>query len=219
MKSETGNRKSEIKPGPAVIIQEMIPGEDERLAYLCFYIGREGEPLGLFAGRKRRVLPPGLGSASLAESMADPRLTEVALRLLRAVKYKGLGGAEFKLDPRDGLYKLIEVNVRFGLWDSLGARCGVNLAHIAYRDALGLPVEPRLAWRTGVKWVSFQRDLEAFKLYRRQGKLSFWQWRRSLRGEKMWAVWARDDPRPFLRAFPRYLWERVGPRLGLKRKS
>ena len=201
---------------PAVIVQEMIPGEDERLVYCCFYIGRAGDPLGAFAGRKRRVLPPGLGSASFAESMDDPALTDVTLRLLRAVNYRGLGGVEFKLDPRDNTYKLIEFNARFGLWDALGARCGVNLAHIAWRDAQGLPVEPRLGCRTGVKWVSMQRDLSAFRLYRRQGKLTTWRWLRSLAGEKMWAVLAWDDLKPFLSSAPAYVWRLLAPRLGLR---
>jgi predicted ATP-grasp superfamily ATP-dependent carboligase len=200
---------------PQLIIQEMIPGGDECLLYFCFYLNREGEPLGVFAGRKTRVLPPSYGSASYVESMEDPALTEVALRFLRGVGYRGLGGMEFKRDPRDGLYKLIEVNVRFGLWDALGAQCGVNLAHIAYRDALGLPVEPKLHYRTGVKWVSFQRDLSAFKLYRRQRKLSTWQWLRTLAGEKMWAVFAWDDLAPFLKSAPGYVWERLAPRIGL----
>jgi len=208
-----GVRSAECGVKPGVIVQEMIPGEDDRLAYFCFYIGREGELLGAFAGRKCRVLPPGLGSASMAESMADPALSEAALRLLRAVNYRGLGGVEFKLDPRDNAWKLIEVNVRFGLWDSLGARCGVNLAHIAYRDALGERVEPRLRCRTGVKWVCVQRDLSAFRLYRGQGKLTTWRWLRSLAGEKMWAVLAWDDLAPFLSSAPAYLWGLVVNRI------
>ena len=218
LKSEIANRKSEICNAPAVIIQEIIPGEDERLVYFCFYMSRESEPLGVFAGRKTRVLPPGFGSASYVESMEDPALTEVALRLLRAVRYRGLGGVEFKLDPRDGVYKLIEFNVRFGLWDALSARCGVNLAHIAWRDALGLPVEPQLRYRTGVKWVSIQRDLSAFRLYRQQGKLTVGRWLRTLVGEKMWAVFAWDDLAPFLASAPGYVWERLAPRLGIGRK-
>lgn len=200
---------------PRLIVQEFIPGDDRRLVYACFYIGRDGEPLGLFQGRKCRVLPPGSGSASYVEAMHDPRLTEVCLELLRGVGYRGLGGLEFKLDPRDDTYKLIEFNVRFGLWDALGARCGVNLARMAYRDALGLPVAPRLRYRTGVKWVSFQRDLSAFKLYRRQRAMTTLAWLRTLWGETMWAVFAWDDLAPFLSTAPGYVWARLGPRLGL----
>ena len=212
-------RSASPGPGPKLIIQEFIPGDDDNLVYACFYVSREGEPLGLFAGRKCRVLPPGSGSASYVESMADPALTDVTLKLLRAVGYRGLGGVEFKRDPRDGVYKLIEFNVRFGLWDALGARCGVNLAYMAYRDALGLPVEPRLSHRTGVKWVSIERDLSAFKLYRRERGMTTAAWLRSLVGDKMWAVFAWDDLAPFLKRTPGYLWSRVAPRLGLAKRN
>ena len=204
---------------PKLIIQEFIPGDDENLVYACFCIGRDGTPLGLFAGRKCRVLPPGSGSASYVESMTDPALTDVTLRLLRAVGYRGLGGVEFKRDPRDGVYKLIEFNVRFGLWDALGARCGVNLALMAYRDALGLPVEPCLTHRTGVKWVSVERDLSAFKLYRRERGMTTLAWLRTLLGETMWAVFAWDDLAPFLSTAPGYVWDRLAPRLGLARRN
>ena len=201
---------------PKLIIQEYIPGDDENLVYACFYVGRDGTPLGLFAGRKCRVLPPGSGSASYVESMSDPALTDVTLRLLRAVGYRGLGGVEFKRDPRDGVYKLIEFNVRFGLWDALGARCGINLALMAYRDALDLPVEPQFRHRIGVKWVSIERDLSAFKLYRRERGMTTAAWLRTLVGEKMCAVFAWDDLAPFLKRTPGYLWSRVAPRIGLR---
>jgi predicted ATP-grasp superfamily ATP-dependent carboligase len=198
---------------PGLVVQELIPGSDERLVYFCFYLNREGAPLGIFAGRKLRVLPPGLGSASVAESMDDPELTRLSIDLLTKIGYRGLGGVEFKRDPRDGVYKLIEFNARFGLWDSLGARCGVNLAYIAYRDALGLSVEPRLWYRTGVKWISFERDAAAYNGYRKRNELTAVKWLRSLRGEKQWAVLAWDDPRPFLSSVPTYLWSRIAPRL------
>lgn len=204
---------------PRLIVQEFVPGDDRNLVYACFYIGRDGEPLGLFQGRKCRVLPPGSGSASYVESMQDPRLTEACLKLLGGVGYRGLGGLELKRDPRDDTYKLIEFNVRYGLWDALGAQCGVNLALMAYRDALGLPVEPRLVHRAGVKWVSFQRDLSAFKLYRRERGMSTAAWLRSLWGEKMWAVFAWDDLAPFLSTAPGYVWDRLAPRLGLARRN
>ena len=211
---------------PGVVIQDMIPGEDERLVYSCFYVSRAGELLGLFSGRKLRVLPPGRGSASFVESMEDPALTDATLELVHAVGYRGLGGIEFKLDPRDDTYKLIEVNVRFGLWDALGSRCGSNLAYIAYRDALGLPVQPALRHRTGVKWISIKRDWEAFDLYREQGLLTTTQWLWSLRGKKTGAVFAWDDPKPAVTSTSRWLrgrlpglWRRLASSLGLRKRK
>lgn len=181
---------------PRVIIQEVIPGEDSRLVYSAFYVNREGEVLGYFSGRKHRVIPTGFGSASFVETFSDPKLRSLVLRVLDAVEYRGLGGLEFKQDPRDGEYKLIEFNTRFGMWDGLGCRCGVDLPWISYRDAIGLAVDPRLEFDEGWLWVDWQRDLRAFIDYRRKSQLTFRQWRRSLRGPKMYAIYSRDDWMP-----------------------
>jgi len=179
-----------------MIIQEMIPGPDENLVYISFYLDRQSRPLATFAGRKVRVLPVGFVSASYVRSFRDPELERVALQQLSGVHYQGLGGIEFKQDARDGRYKLIEFNTRFGMWDGLGVRCGVDTPYIAYLDTLNKPVEPQLIYRENVIWVEWQRDVRAFGIYRRQGRLTLGQWLRSLRGEKMWAVYNRDDWRP-----------------------
>ena len=195
-----------------LVVQEVIPGEDSRLAYIAFYLDRTSKPLGMFAGKKLRVIPTGFGSASYVRSFHDPELEAVAMKLLTASCYQGLGGLEFKKDPRDGTYKLIEFNTRFGMWDGLGARCGVDLAYLAYNDALGQPVEPQLDYRDDVIWVDWQRDLRAALDYRRKGELSIPQWLGSLRGEKMWAIYSRDDWKPgaaFTLALLGKMWERI----------
>jgi predicted ATP-grasp superfamily ATP-dependent carboligase len=181
-----------------LIVQEMIPGPDHGLVYACFYLDRQSRALAFFAGRKLRVLPVGFGSASYVQSFRDPELEEITYKLLDCVGYQGLGGIEFKRDARDETYKLIEFNARFGLWDSLGIKCGVDIPHIAYRDALGQPITPQLNYREGVLWVDLQRDFRAFLRYRRRGELSFINWLRSLLGEKQWSTYDRDDWRPGL---------------------
>jgi D-aspartate ligase len=195
-----------------VIIQEVIPGPDENLSYISFYLDRQSKPLALFAGRKIRVLPMGFGSASYVRSFRDPDLEKVALQLLSGVQYQGLGGLEFKKDPRDGRYKLIEFNVRFGMWDGLGVRCGVDLPYIAYRDALQLMVEPQFEYSRDVIWVDWQRDVRTFYVYNKRGQLTLGQWLRSLQGEKMWAIYSRDDWRPgiaFTIHLLRLFWSRI----------
>ena len=101
-------------------------------------------------------------------SFHDPELDEVSLRLLSATGYKGLGGVEFKKDPRDECYKLIEFNTRLGLWDCFGMRCGVDIPYIAYCDALEQPVTPQRTYREGMFWVDFQRDARAFLILRQR---------------------------------------------------
>ncbi len=181
---------------PRMIVQEVIPGEDSRLVYAAFYLDRTSKPLGYFSGRKHRVIPTGFGSASFVETFDDPVLKELVLQVLSSVGYQGLGGLEFKQDPRDGQYKLIEFNTRFGMWDGLGVRCGVDLPYVSYQDAIGFPIEGQFDFREGMLWVDWQRDLRAFIDYRRQGLLTWQQWRRSLRSPKMYAIYSRSDWKP-----------------------
>ena len=181
--AELLRRYQEIAPyDQRLVVQEVIPGEDERLAYFCFYLDRDSKPLATFAGRKLRILPVGFGSATYVRSFYDRALEEIGLRLLQGSQYQGLGGIEF--------------NARFGMWDSLGARCGVDIPYVAYCDALGIPVEARPIYRQGVAWVDLQRDIRAFLICRRRGRLSLKSWLGSLRGEKEGAVYAADDWKP-----------------------
>lgn len=181
---------------PELIVQEVIPGEDSRLYYVSFYMDRNSQPLAAFAGRKDRVIPVGFGSASFVHSFHDPVLIETGLRIFQGMRYQGLGGIEFKKDPRDETYKLIEVNTRFGMWDGLGTRCGVDFGYIAYCDALKIPVKPSLSYRTGVIWLDWQRDLRAAIAYIRKRTFTWRDWLASLRGEKMWAIYSSTDPWP-----------------------
>jgi len=179
-----------------LVVQEVIPGEDERLVYFASYANRQSQVIASFAGRKLRVIPVGFGSASYVKTIHDPELRAIAIKLLCGVKYQGLSGIEFKLDPRDSTYKLVEVNVRFGLWDGLSTAIGVDLPHVAYLDAIGETVEPRHEYPSGVIWVDYYRDVSALIAYHHLGRLTASEWIRSLRGKKMVATYASDDWKP-----------------------
>ena len=124
--------------------------------------------------------------------------------MVKNIGYKGLCGIEFKKDPRDETYKLIEFNVRFGLWDMLGEKCGVDLAYKAYKDAIGQPIKKKWEYKTGIIWLAIQLDFAAFRTYRREGLLSLLQWLKSLVGSKSCAVFAYDDMRPSFSTSYRY---------------
>ena len=58
--------------------------------------------------------------------MYIPELEQYGSVLLKEIGYYGLSEVEFKKDPRDGRYKLLEINARTWLWHSLAIRCGVD---------------------------------------------------------------------------------------------
>lgn len=183
---------------PRMVFQELIPGDDDRCYYVCMYCDERGEPTAGFAGQKVRLFPPHFGSASYARTVHDEGLLELARSVVRRFGYRGLCGIEFKRDPRDERYKLIEFNARFGLWDCLGEQAGVDLAGHAYRAALGERPGPSWSYREGLSWVSFQRDLGAYRAYRQEGSLSLASWLPTVLGCDAHAVFALDDLRPFI---------------------
>jgi predicted ATP-grasp superfamily ATP-dependent carboligase len=135
------------------MVQEFIPGGDDGLYTLGSYVARNGRPLGIFCGRKLRQTREHMGSCRVGESRWVGAVVDDGLRLLHQLGFHGLSQVEFKLDPRTGEYKLIEVNPRLWQWHGLSGSCGVDLTHIAYLDLCGLePPDARMT-REGRKWA------------------------------------------------------------------
>ncbi len=119
------------------LVQEVVPGGDEELYTLGSYLAAGGEAIGLFCGRKLRQTSPGVGTCRVGEAVWVDEVVEQGLTLLRGLGFHGLSQVEFKRDPRDGSYRLMEVNPRLWQWHGLAAACGVDLPRIAYWDLLG----------------------------------------------------------------------------------
>ena len=139
--AELDNAYRQAEPfGP--MVQELVPGGDDELYSLGSYLSMDGEALGLFSGRKLKQVPPLIGTCRVGEAVWVQDVVDAGLRLLRALGFHGISQVEFKRDPRDGRYKLMEVNPRLWQWHGLAAACGVDLPLIAYRDLTGEQVEP-----------------------------------------------------------------------------
>ena len=121
----------------APMVQELVPGGDETLYTVGSYIGRDGGALGVFSGRKLLQTPPGIGTCRVGEAVWVQEAVDAALRLLEGFGYFGLSQVEFKHDPRDGKFKLMEINPRLWQWHGLAAACGIDLPRIAYQDLVG----------------------------------------------------------------------------------
>jgi D-aspartate ligase len=167
-----------------IIVQGIVPGPDPHLYYHVSYVDRQQRCLGYFIGNKKRITPIHFGHGSYVEVAHDPETNKIihdlSMKLLGHCRYWGVSGIEFKFDERERTFKLIEINPRYGLWDGLGIRVGVDVATLYYRDIRGENIEPRPAVRNKAKWVSFSNDISAFLEYRRENAISLWGWLRSL---------------------------------------
>jgi predicted ATP-grasp superfamily ATP-dependent carboligase len=138
--------------GIRFMLQEWIPGDPSHTILLDGFVDRHGSIRGILARRRVRMDPPKL--ANTACSVTIP-LAEVAgavasaRRLLAAVGYRGIFNAEFKLDDRDGTWKIIEVNPRAFWMVAHVAKCGLDLPWMSYLDALELPVPALRRYRLG----------------------------------------------------------------------
>ena len=165
------------------MVQELIPGGDEELFTLGSYVSTDGEALGLFSGHKLRQTRGYMGSARIGEAVWVEEVVEQGLAFLRALGYRGISQVETKRDPRDGRYKLMEINPRLWQWHSLAAACGVDLPYIAYRDLVGDPLPPARMHGDGKRWAITLMAGSSLALER---------------PPYVDAVFARDDPKPAL---------------------
>jgi predicted ATP-grasp superfamily ATP-dependent carboligase len=132
--------------------------------------------------------------------------------LLTHAGYRGMFSAEFKLDPRDGVFKILEVNARAWWYVDFAARCGVDVCRMAYDDALERPVAEVKSYRVGQRLVFPYTDYFACVALRRRGQLSRASWMRSWLGA-MQPVFQLRDPAPSMRATARIVATFLGSRL------
>jgi predicted ATP-grasp superfamily ATP-dependent carboligase len=149
-----------------LLLQERIEGPGIGV-FVCY---EAGSLVALFGHRRLREKPPWGGVSVLAESIAvPPHARRYAEALFANLKWQGVGMAEFKVDRRDGLPKLMEINGRF--WGSLqlAVDAGVDFPAILVEACRGrVPFElPR--YETGVRnrWFWGDVDSLATKLFGR----------------------------------------------------
>jgi D-aspartate ligase len=189
--------------GFGMMIQEDIPGEDKDLVTLNTVFNEHSEPLAVFMHRRTMQYPPGYGVVSLGESVWEPRIIQPCMKLLKAIGFKGIAHVEFKRDHRTGNFKFIEVNGRSYLSISLPTACGINLIHIAYRNAIGETMAPlrsySCTYECGVKWLDFPSYVTSIIKLRRMKSIQLGQYVKPILSKKITlGVFSRDDAAPFL---------------------
>jgi D-aspartate ligase len=183
-----------VGPGE-VMIQELVPG-DGRHQFACCAFAKDGQMLATMVARRRRQHPPEFGRAStFVETVDVPLLEEFSSRFLSAIGYCGLVELEYKLDPRTGQFKLLDVNARTWGYHSLGAAAGVDFPYLQFADQLGQTVPPCRA-RVGTRWIRLATDVPTAIVELWAGRLSLPAYLRSVRAADAESVFDRHDPLP-----------------------
>jgi len=180
--------------------QEYIPGDDRALWSFHGFADDKGAVLASFVGRKMRTDPPLTGESAFIELAEEPSLEALGREIAAKLPLRGPFKMDFKRDPRDGRWLLLEVNARYNLWHYLGAWNGVNLMRVAYDYLVHQRRPEPMRARTALRWISLEADFRSYRVLRSRGELSTARWLASIvLSRKVCNVFALRDPGPWLR--------------------
>jgi len=212
-----------VAAGFHVILQEYVPGPATNHFFVDGFVDRTGKVQAVFVRQRVRMFPLDFGNSTAmisTEVSAAAGAVASITSLLTHAGYEGIFSAEFKRDPRDGIFKILEVNARAWWYVDFAARCGVDVCKMAYDNALGRAVAPLTGYDVGTTLVFPYYDFFACAALRARGELSLWGWFRSWFGT-MQPVFQLQDPMPGLRAFFEvarpYVARRLGRLVGARR--
>jgi predicted ATP-grasp superfamily ATP-dependent carboligase len=199
-------RSVHARAGAFPLIQELIPGGPRDLYGATIALNRSLELIGFSCHRKLRQTAGAFGVGTFFESWYEPDLVRAGLALLRAMGYYGVAGCEFKRDPRDGKFKLIEVNARFGTTGGVVQRLqGLDLPYRLYQSFMSDGARAQSAadsfrLHPGLRGIWLRTDVRA--VIANGGRIPIWSELRDtvvhlarLRGESMFSL---HDARPFI---------------------
>jgi D-aspartate ligase len=184
----------QIRP-EEILVQEIIPGNGQQQYSYCAFF-RDGEAQSTLIARRIRQHPREFArAASYVETIDFPAIEELSERFLKAINYYGLVEVEFKQDPRDGQFKLLDVNARTWGFHSLGVPAGVDFPYLLYADQVGRPIE-RCRAKAGVGWLRAVTDLPTIASDLWDGESTLNSYWKSLRHTRVESVFCLRDPLP-----------------------
>lgn len=192
--------------GGRVLVQEYLPpagcsppGAMDWFAHAYCY--RDNRPPLVFTGIKLRSWPPAGGVTARGIAVAEPELAEMTAHFIRAIGYRGVADLDWRLDPRDGQFKLVDFNPRAGAQFQLfRTTAGIDVVRALYFDLIGRRV-PEGRQIDGRELIVEHLDTASGLAGRLSGRAQPVH-PRPLHREPAWFAW--DDPLPFAVATARF---------------
>ena len=211
-------RRLEDPEAPNLMLQEAIPGGDDQVYIFNGYFDANSECLNPYTGHKLRQFPVHVGCASLGVCRTDERVSQLTQDFMRRLGYRGVLDIGYRLDPRDGEYKVLDVNPRIGqAFRIFVGADNDDVSRDMYLDLTGQPRQ-RSRPREGRRWVIEDYDIISSNDYRREGALTLGAWIGSFRGVQECAWWWWQDPVPFLVRMTEFIKVQIPRRLSAMRQ-
>ncbi len=143
--------------GQALIAQAFIPGADDGMRVLTAYCDQNAKVKMLCLGHVllEEHTPKALGNHAAVITEDNRPLMDSLAHFLEAIGYTGFANFDIKYDPRDGQYKVFEINLRQGRSNYYVTGAGCNLARLVVEDRIyGRDLGQRVYVPAGRFWHS-----------------------------------------------------------------
>jgi predicted ATP-grasp superfamily ATP-dependent carboligase len=187
---------------PSVIIQEYLPRDLAQDWIVHMYCARDGRTVVAFTGFKSRSWRPYAGVTAVAYSVPNTALARLAVSFARSIGFRGIADLDWRLDERDGEYKLLDFNPRVGAQFRLFVTdSGIDVVRAMHLDLTGRPL-PRGKQIDGRRYIVEDLAFASGVVYRRDRTAHEPEFGLAPAGvERAW--FALDDPLPALAAAAR----------------
>ena len=110
-----------------MLIQKYLSGNIDEIFAVLLVLDKNGRVIAASSNKKIRSARK-FGSTTLSKSLYNIKIINDAIKLAKNIGYYGVLGVQFKFDPDDKKYKLLEINGRFSVSTPLAYECGQNIA-------------------------------------------------------------------------------------------
>ncbi len=145
----------------ALIVQDFIPGDDAGMYVLTAYSDKKAKVKMMCLGHVllEEHTPKGVGNHVAILTEYHQELMEKVKIFLETVGYTGFSNFDIKFDPRDGKFKIFEINLRQGRSNYYVTHSGANLAEFLVMDATDTLPEGTHFVKSGAFWHTVPKKI------------------------------------------------------------
>lgn len=184
--------------GMKFIVSEIIPGTTNgRIFAYTACRTPQGDILGEWIGTKLSQHPNDYGVFASASNQAPPIIKQMGRKLIEGMDLYGICEPEFKLDSRDGQYKLMEINLRSMMWHRVGLLSGIPLHYLQWCYVTGLDIPTCTTDTNGLIHLIYLR-YEVLNCLFRKKYLRYFFHNICMSGKMYFALFDKHDMKPFI---------------------